>query len=496
MPDDDALRLPSPCVVVLVGPSGSGKSTWAATQFPADQIVSSDRLRAMVGEGEHDVAASTDAFAVLDLVVGRRLARRLTTVIDTLGLDADRRRGLARPRPPPRPAVRGDRVRHAGRRVPSPQSVAPAARARRRADGAAPGLGGREGGAAPTRGSTPCCCPPPCGSCRRCSPPPTRRAADAPRERPVGLRFGLQIPSFTWPGGPGRARYRGCERSRLRRRKPGSTRSGSWTTSARSRCSARRGTTCSRARRPSAHLAAVTERVRLGAMVAGITYRNVALLGKVVATLDVLSGGRAWCGLGLGWYEQEHRAYGWALPEPVRAVRPPRGRPPAAPAPLGAGHARLRGPGPPGAGGDVLPAATPGARARSSSAVAASAGRCASSPDTPTPATSSVTPPWCAGRSTSLRQHCADVGPRSRRGGGDAAVDDARRPLAGRGRRAGRAMAPEAGRGRALRGERERRHRPGPGRTLPRAGRRRRPARRREPPRPRRRGSPSSASPG
>ena len=63
-----------------------------------------------------------------------------------------------------------------------------------------------------------------------------------------------------------------------------------------------------------AHLAAVTERVRLGAMVAGITYRNVALLGKIVATLDVLSGGRAWCGLGLGWYEQEHRAYGWPFP--------------------------------------------------------------------------------------------------------------------------------------------------------------------------------------
>jgi alkanesulfonate monooxygenase SsuD/methylene tetrahydromethanopterin reductase-like flavin-dependent oxidoreductase (luciferase family) len=63
-----------------------------------------------------------------------------------------------------------------------------------------------------------------------------------------------------------------------------------------------------------AHLAAVTERMRLGTLVAGITYRNVALLGKIVATLDVLSGGRAVCGLGLGWYEQEHRAYGWPFP--------------------------------------------------------------------------------------------------------------------------------------------------------------------------------------
>jgi alkanesulfonate monooxygenase SsuD/methylene tetrahydromethanopterin reductase-like flavin-dependent oxidoreductase (luciferase family) len=65
-----------------------------------------------------------------------------------------------------------------------------------------------------------------------------------------------------------------------------------------------------------AFLAACTERVRLGALVTGITYRNVAHLGKIVATLDVLSGGRASCGLGLAWFEQEHRAYGWAFPPP------------------------------------------------------------------------------------------------------------------------------------------------------------------------------------
>ena len=54
-------------------------------------------------------------------------------------------------------------------------------------------------------------------------------------------------------------------------------------------------------------------------MVTGITYRNVAHLGKIVATLDVLSGGRAVCGLGLAWMEDEHRAYGW--PFPSRAER-------------------------------------------------------------------------------------------------------------------------------------------------------------------------------
>ena len=51
-----------------------------------------------------------------------------------------------------------------------------------------------------------------------------------------------------------------------------------------------------------AWLAACTTRVRLGALVAGVTYRNVGHLAKIVATLDVLSGGRAVCGLGLGWF--------------------------------------------------------------------------------------------------------------------------------------------------------------------------------------------------
>jgi F420-dependent oxidoreductase-like protein len=63
-----------------------------------------------------------------------------------------------------------------------------------------------------------------------------------------------------------------------------------------------------------AYLAACTERVRLGALVTGVTYRNVAHLGKIIATLDVLSGGRAICGLGLAWFAEEHKAYGWTFP--------------------------------------------------------------------------------------------------------------------------------------------------------------------------------------
>lgn len=46
----------------------------------------------------------------------------------------------------------------------------------------------------------------------------------------------------------------------------------------------------------------------------GITYRNLAQRAKIVATLGVLSGGRAICGIGAAWYEREHRLYGWGFP--------------------------------------------------------------------------------------------------------------------------------------------------------------------------------------
>src|SRR5262249_30748776 len=61
-------------------------------------------------------------------------------------------------------------------------------------------------------------------------------------------------------------------------------------------------------------LAGVTSRVRLGALVTGVTYRNLALLGKIIATLDVVSDGRAIAGLGAAWYEREHVAYGFGFP--------------------------------------------------------------------------------------------------------------------------------------------------------------------------------------
>ena len=62
------------------------------------------------------------------------------------------------------------------------------------------------------------------------------------------------------------------------------------------------------------YLAAHTERARLGALVTGVTYRYPGLLAKIVATLDVLSGGRATFGIGAAWYEEEHAALGVPFP--------------------------------------------------------------------------------------------------------------------------------------------------------------------------------------
>jgi alkanesulfonate monooxygenase SsuD/methylene tetrahydromethanopterin reductase-like flavin-dependent oxidoreductase (luciferase family) len=66
-----------------------------------------------------------------------------------------------------------------------------------------------------------------------------------------------------------------------------------------------------------AAVAAVTERVRLGPLVAGAGYRNPALLAKMTGTLDVIAGGRFEIGVGAGWKRDEYAAYGYPFP-PIR----------------------------------------------------------------------------------------------------------------------------------------------------------------------------------
>ena len=67
------------------------------------------------------------------------------------------------------------------------------------------------------------------------------------------------------------------------------------------------------------YLAASTSRAKLLTLVTGVTYRHPGLLAKIVTTLDVLSGGRAWLGIGAAWNEEESRGLG--IPFPPLAER-------------------------------------------------------------------------------------------------------------------------------------------------------------------------------
>jgi F420-dependent oxidoreductase-like protein len=61
-------------------------------------------------------------------------------------------------------------------------------------------------------------------------------------------------------------------------------------------------------------LAAATDRIRLGTLVTGVTYRHPAILVKQASTLDVLSAGRSYFGVGAAWNEREHKAFGVPFP--------------------------------------------------------------------------------------------------------------------------------------------------------------------------------------
>jgi F420-dependent oxidoreductase-like protein len=311
------MRLPSPALVVLVGASGAGKSTWAAANFRPDQVVSTDALRALVGEGEHDQRAGKDAFDVLDVVLARRLKRKLVTVVDSLALDARRRaelRGHAARLGVPCVAVVFDtpadvcRARNKARRG-RPVPVKVLSDQLRSAESVRAAIG--DEGFDVVHTVTP--------TDEDAVRLVTIDTFDAPewrrrqQEDPVPLDFQLQIPSFTWEGGPAELAPR-LAAIAAAAEEAGFT--GLWVmdhflqipqVGPEWQEMLDSYTTLS-------FLAAHTSTVTLGAMVTGITYRNVAHLGKIVATLDVLSGGRAVCGLGAAWFEREHKAYGWTFP--------------------------------------------------------------------------------------------------------------------------------------------------------------------------------------
>src|SRR4051812_46014584 len=67
------------------------------------------------------------------------------------------------------------------------------------------------------------------------------------------------------------------------------------------------------------YLAGITENVNLGLLVTGVTYRHPGLLAKIATTVDVLSRGRAFLGIGAAWYDREHEGLG--VPFPSTAER-------------------------------------------------------------------------------------------------------------------------------------------------------------------------------
>jgi F420-dependent oxidoreductase-like protein len=132
------------------------------------------------------------------------------------------------------------------------------------------------------------------------------------------MRIGLQIPSFTWPGGPAKIKDKLAEIVQFA---DGAGFYSVWVMDHFFQISMvgppeqemLEGYTT------LGYLAALTKHVKLGTMVTGVIYRYPGILIKSVTTLDVLSGGRAYLGIGAAWNEQESRGLG--VPFPALGVR-------------------------------------------------------------------------------------------------------------------------------------------------------------------------------
>jgi F420-dependent oxidoreductase-like protein len=311
---ESTLRLPDPCLVVLVGATGAGKTQWAETFFHPDQIVASDRLRAVVGTGERDQRASRDAFELLDLIVAKRMRRGLTTVIDTTGLEPKRRaawRAAADQHGVPAHAVvldpPGNVVRQRGRERGNPVPSKVVTAQLRQMDGIA-GTLATEGFAGVHQAAPVTLVPPQFLT--------ALEAADRQKEHPMTLEFGLQISRFEFEGHPATTADTLAQIARAAE-EAGFTSVWVMDHFLQIPQVGREWEDMLESYTTLAYLAGVTSTIRLGTLVTGIPYRNIAHLAKIVATLDVLSGGRAMCGLGAGWFEREHRLYGWEFP-PLR----------------------------------------------------------------------------------------------------------------------------------------------------------------------------------
>jgi F420-dependent oxidoreductase-like protein len=131
---------------------------------------------------------------------------------------------------------------------------------------------------------------------------------------PPVLRFGLQIPSFTIPGVAGDSLFERIAGVATAAESSGFDAVFVMDHLYQIRNVGQPDEPMLEAYTLLAGLAARTARVRLGTLVTGVTYRNPALLAKIVTTLDVVSAGRALLGIGAAWNDEEHEAFGFDFP--------------------------------------------------------------------------------------------------------------------------------------------------------------------------------------
>lgn len=124
------------------------------------------------------------------------------------------------------------------------------------------------------------------------------------------MRFGLELNEFDWPGGPAAMGRHVADIGR-RAEKAGFHSIWVWDHFIQLR---RWSDPLLEGWLTLAYLAAATERIKLGTLVTGVTYRYPAVLVKQASTLDVLSGGRSYFGVGAAWNEREHAAFGVRFP--------------------------------------------------------------------------------------------------------------------------------------------------------------------------------------
>ena len=125
------------------------------------------------------------------------------------------------------------------------------------------------------------------------------------------MKIGLQIPNFTWAGGPSQLAQ---TLARIARTAEDAGFDSIWVMDHFFQIMGAADQEMMESYTTLGFLAGQTSRVGLGALVTGVTYRHPGILIKEVTTLDVLSGGRAWLGIGAAWFDREHEGLGIPFP--------------------------------------------------------------------------------------------------------------------------------------------------------------------------------------